>query len=310
LFHGNGLRPPNYTYSDYVSEFNIYVKAMESLGVGKNIQGATFCSSWSADLVAYTSMFKSILRTVSYHIYPTSHCNNNIVTIANLLNNTATEGVANRIKQIVAGVEGNGVPYVLGETNSASCGGMSGVSDVFASTLWAVDYMFSVASVNVAGVNFHGGSQGAYTPIAYNSFSSNVPDVRPLYYALYLFSEVTKNYAKILKTDITSDNAAIRVWVVQNFANTYTAVIINKDLQNSAHVTLTPPTRFSSANLGTLTCAGGISGKNEIFYAGITFDGSSDGLPVGQRKLQTLTPTSSGNFVFDVAAASIAVVFF
>ena len=39
--------------------------------------------------------------------------------------------------------------------NSASCKGTPGVSDTFASALWALDALFNMASVGVDGVNFH-----------------------------------------------------------------------------------------------------------------------------------------------------------
>ena len=38
-----------------------------------------------------------------------------------------------------------GIPLYVGEGNSASCGGSGGVSDVFASALWAVDVLFHAA---------------------------------------------------------------------------------------------------------------------------------------------------------------------
>ena len=40
--------------------------------------------------------------------------------------------------------------------------------------LWAVDYLFSMSAVNVSMMNFHGGGEGPYTAIGYNSTSSQV----------------------------------------------------------------------------------------------------------------------------------------
>jgi hypothetical protein len=40
------------------------------------------------------------------------------------------------------------------------------VSDTLASALWAVDVMMQFAAAGCAGVNFHGGGNGYYTPIA------------------------------------------------------------------------------------------------------------------------------------------------
>ncbi len=59
------------------------------------------------------------------------------------------------------------------------------MSNVFASALWGVDYMFTLAGRASAGVNFHGGGTGNYTPIAVTGPLSAT--ARPLYYALLLF---------------------------------------------------------------------------------------------------------------------------
>ncbi len=48
-----------------------------------------------------------------------------------------------------------GLPFRVDELNSVACGGKRGVSDTFASALWAVDSLFEMARVGVSGVNFH-----------------------------------------------------------------------------------------------------------------------------------------------------------
>jgi len=49
------------------------------------------------------------------------------------------------------------VPYYLTEGNSCAGGGLPGISDVFASALWAADFLLNLASLGYAGVNIHGG---------------------------------------------------------------------------------------------------------------------------------------------------------
>ena len=50
------------------------------------------------------------------------------------------------------------VPYRMTEGNTCYRGGKPGVSDVFAASLWAADYLLNLASQGYAGVNLHGGS--------------------------------------------------------------------------------------------------------------------------------------------------------
>lgn len=55
-----------------------------------------------------------------------------------------------------------GKPFVMFETNTASCGGFPGVSDSFGAALWALDYALTMAYSNFTGALFHVGGQNVY----------------------------------------------------------------------------------------------------------------------------------------------------
>ena len=52
-----------------------------------------------------------------------------------------------------------GKPFLLFETNTASCGGFPGISDTFTSALWGIDHALSLANGNFSGALFHFGGQ-------------------------------------------------------------------------------------------------------------------------------------------------------
>ena len=52
-----------------------------------------------------------------------------------------------------------GKPFVMFETNTASCGGFPGVSDAFGAALWALDYGMQIAYGNFSGAILHVGGQ-------------------------------------------------------------------------------------------------------------------------------------------------------
>jgi hypothetical protein len=58
-------------------------------------------------------------------------------------------------------------PFRLDETNNVSCGGTAGISNTFASALWAVGYLPLVMAEGVSGVNLHGlpANCGGYAPM-------------------------------------------------------------------------------------------------------------------------------------------------
>ncbi|HEX6773224.1 MAG TPA: hypothetical protein VF126_14440, partial [Acidobacteriaceae bacterium] len=62
-------------------------------------------------------------------------------------------------------------------------GGQPGVSDAFASALWAADYLLLLAQSGCAGVNLHGGGEGYYAPI---TGEPNATKLRPEYYGMLL----------------------------------------------------------------------------------------------------------------------------
>ena len=80
------------------------------------------------------------------------------------------------------------VPYRMTEGNTCYRGGKPGVSDVFAASLWAADYLLLLASLGYAGVNLHGGtaqsvanSLGGKLPGEDLLKDPNAPHPRPFY---------------------------------------------------------------------------------------------------------------------------------
>ena len=53
-------------------------------------------------------------------------------------------------------------PFIMFETNSASCGGFKGVSNVFGIALWALDYGLQMAYSNITHALVHVGGSDVY----------------------------------------------------------------------------------------------------------------------------------------------------
>jgi hypothetical protein len=102
-------------------------------------------------------------RTVGVHLYPLSACDGPAaVTIPKLLAPAAADAPA-RLQWVVADADAAGVPAILSEANSASCGGQDGVSDSPAAAVWAVRYVLAALETGFREVRFHF-SNGAYDP--------------------------------------------------------------------------------------------------------------------------------------------------
>jgi hypothetical protein len=85
-------------------------------------------------------------------------------------------------------VEHRTIPYRMTEGNTCYRGGKPGVSDVFAASLWAADYLLKLASLGYAGANLHGGegkmvanSLGGTLPGEVLMADPHIPHPRPFY---------------------------------------------------------------------------------------------------------------------------------
>lgn len=97
------------------------------------------------------------ISTYATHLYPQSACDpaRQARLSLNLLSNhfVLYHNLSQYIPQIRAADEA-GAPLVMGETNSVSCSGKSGVSDTLGAALWIVDYVLGAAGLGVRRVFF------------------------------------------------------------------------------------------------------------------------------------------------------------
>src|SRR5207244_9251902 len=101
----------------------------------------------------------SRVSLVTQHFYALGGCNANKgkASVPRLLAPAAAKTAVGRLHDVTRATGLYGLPVRMGETNSVSCGGQAGVSDVYAASLWGLDYMMLMASNGAAGVNFHTG---------------------------------------------------------------------------------------------------------------------------------------------------------
>ena len=328
LFAEKGKRPSTYGYTQYKEDYAVYMAAItasgELAGVTPRIQGAAWCSPrWNTSWLDFTRTFGANLSSLSFHTYAQTACNGNTQSsVPGLLSNNITAKFAAEVAAPLAAARAFGIPFKIGEGNSVSCGGRAGVSDVFASALWAVDTLFTAASLGLVRFNFHGMPEGPYSAIAYEDKSSNVPNVRPLFYGLLAFATAsgsTGDSAHMLRvTTVTTTNDYLRCWSVWDAAaNATRIVVLNKDphaaVGDSATVTLS--TQGSGALLSPqgklvrlLSGAKGMLAQwsDDISWQGQTFSASEDGTPSGSPTSEAVAASAEGDFVFSVPTASLA----
>jgi len=189
---GKALRPPGYDYPAYHAD---WVACADAVGhariAGPDTAGTS--SSWAASLAADEHDRMAMLTVHQYASGPD-------ITIDRLLSPAQTTAQLQSVSANLAAATANGLPMRVDEANSAYSGGVDGVSNRYASALWAIDYSLSMAQAGLAGINVHGGLGVCNDPIWNGKFQRYTPicaankayelaqvyQVMPIYYGLWM----------------------------------------------------------------------------------------------------------------------------
>ena len=248
---------------------------------------------------------------VTFHRYPLlghAPCPSPICpVISQLLSDGSSRGLAASLVPLIAHVPA-GRTIRVDEMNSVTRGGRLGVSNTFASALWALDTSFELAKAAVQGVNFH-----TFSTAAYALFSG--PDggwvVHPEYYGLLAFERAAPAGSQLLRVTpqpASTGGPNVKVWATQGTDGRTRIAILNKDsvdlsvqLSGSALPAIGTALleRLSApATYGALGCPTQYLATGACATSGITLGGRSFGQSSGagdQTTVGTLpAPASSG----------------
>ena len=183
LFVKKGLRPASYTEADYLAEAASCLAAVRAGAPKATLAGPdTFIVSW---LLGYAPDARKV-GLIVHHYYPLGCPGGTAAQLAaTLLSPALAAATAARFNTVASVARIAHAPLWIDETNTAACGGVRGLSDSYASALWAIDFMLTGAEHGVSGMNFHGGlgaSCHGYTPLC--QVAANEYAAQPVYYGL------------------------------------------------------------------------------------------------------------------------------
>jgi glycosyl hydrolase family 79 len=244
------------------------------------------------------------LRTVSAHMYPYSNCaklsSPSYPTIARLLSERATAGVATRLGPAVRLAHREGLPFRLTELNSVTCGGTPGVSNTLATALWAPDALFELMRAGVDGVNVH---VRAYAVNAAFGLNRHGMVAHPLMYGLLLFTRMLGPGARLVAVGLHAHAGVhLKAWAVRVAGGILHVLLINKG-RAPASVALRLPA-VGAASVQRLLA------PSVTARSGVTLDGQTLGRNDtwrGRRSNETLSPSFDG-YALSVPATSAALV--
>jgi hypothetical protein len=304
------LRELPWIAQGYEEEVSNYREAIKVLAprvpiAGPDVSGSGTFAEWGEEeALAQTPAL------LTGHHYPLGCAQTPAPSIEALLSSATRGRAAHSLETYMAVSRLNGIPLRIDETNSVSCGGVTGVSDTFASALWAIGYTTQAMTAGAAGVNFQGNPANCagYTPLC-------APDpaaldegrlrAQPEWYALLLTRSLVGN--RPLPTTIAGEGSpdlAAASFLEPN--HSLRVVLVNDDPPNTSPLALRLDlgADMGAARILRLT-APSQSATGGVLLAGRSV--ASDGSWRAPKRTESVA-THAGTLALELAPGSAALV--
>ncbi|KAJ7707363.1 glycoside hydrolase family 79 protein [Mycena rosella] len=338
-------RPMTYGPADYSNDFGLVDAALRAdpkiSSVNKKLIGPSISGKWKLEDIwdtGFLDTYRDSLAALSVEYYPENNCakvlhTSNIIVdpqeiFYTYLNHTAGKDIVRKYLNSTMIAQAYDLPFVMFETNTASCGGFAGVSDSFGSALWALDYGFQMASSNLTGALLHVGGQSVYynpfTPPPTNQSTYHGWTIGPIYYSALIVAEAfgKSNQSRIIDLQMNNDSIYTPGYAIYDTGISRLALFnYISDPTGASDYTAT----FSVDGAGTglrngtpsqvkvkYLVAPSVSNKQNITWAGQTFGSNfaSDGRLLGVLDVETVPcDTITNTCRIRVPAPGFALVF-
>jgi hypothetical protein len=298
-YYGRGS---DWTFSNYLSNYAKILRTMPKTELAGPDEGGPVWEPYLGQFLAAEPRVK--IATI--HRYPLKDCApSQHATISQLLSDSSTRDFADGLGSMARAAHAHGAQFRLDEMNSVSCGGEPGVSNTFASGLWALDAMFELANVGVDGVNVH----TRQVPNQLFTFSESHGhwrgDIEPDYYGLLAFAQAAPAGSKLLKVSGFT-NGPVHVWAVRAPDGSERVILIDMASGGTETVDVKIKSSAASATLERLT-APNLAATGHISLGGQSFaTNSTTGQLSGTPQTSTI-PLAKGRYAVKLPAASAAI---
>lgn len=300
LYVGAKHRDAGYSYDDWLAEYRRYKAALRARFPGIPFAGpdAAGKTDWVTRFAADEAK-DAVLLTQHYY----REGQNPTSTIEKLLG--PDPKLQPRLDQLSAVSKRSGLPYRICEVNSFSGGGRPGVSDTMAGALWAIDYMYTLATNGCSGVNMETGVNhrdfiSSYSPIGDDENGHYT--AKPEYYGMLAFSLGGKG--QVLETEMDASAPEVKTYATQPDREALTLTLLNKGSEASS-LTVTIGNRMDGRKASIIrlsapavdATAGVTLGGAEVTSAGTWKPAKSDVAPLRNGQLAIELPAASGAIV-------------
>ncbi|KAJ7081767.1 glycoside hydrolase family 79 protein [Mycena belliarum] len=340
-------RPATYGPADFSNEFGTVDAALRADSkvpvVDGKLIGPSLSGQWQPQQiwdVDFIPNHQKSLAALSMSFYPNNNCAKvfgganatNAVdpqtVFPSYLDHTAGQKIAATYLSSTALAQTVNLPFVMMETNTASCGGFPGVSNSFGSALWALDYGLQLAYSNFTNALLHVGGQGVYynpfTPPPTNQSTFRSWSIGPIYYSVLAVAETfgTSNKSQIIDLQMNGNNIFTPGYAIYDSGTLARLALFNYVTDPTGASAYTASFAIGGGDTGQpngtpaqvkvkYLLAPSVSTKDNITWAGQTFGAAfqSDGRITGTEQIQTVTCKSDNTCDIKVPAPGFALVF-
>jgi hypothetical protein len=190
-FAQHGLRSEPWAFAQYDTEVEAYRIAIEGSAPGIPLDGPDVSGSAAFESWGLGEVVDQQPAELTGHHYPLGCEQTPAPSIARLLSPLIYRKEGGSLRRYMSIAEAGKTPFRLDETNTVSCGGEAGISNTFASALWAAGYLPRTMALGVAGINLHGNPANCngYAPLCAptpDALASGMLVAQPEWYALLL----------------------------------------------------------------------------------------------------------------------------
>jgi hypothetical protein len=263
-----------WTYEGYIAKWKLYYNAVRARLPAARVAGpdTAFRHDWVSRFASDTAGEIAFLTT---HYYAEGPPSDPRMTIDYLLH--TPKRFDGQILPDIQTARQSRVAYRMTEGNTCYSGGKAGVSDTFASALWVLDFMLSLAVAGGNGVNLHGGGTSPYTPIA--GYSGRELSARPVYYGMLVARQFLGG--NLLATDLDPGGRDLRAYACSAVSGLRVVVINLETSPVSVRLSVEGLSGRRVGNVWRLQ-ARSTSSRTDVSLAGASV--SSDGLFTPSRR--------------------------
>jgi Glycosyl hydrolase family 79 C-terminal beta domain len=310
-------RPRAFGFPAFRRQFQAIARAAPHLdlaGPALAVGPTPMKSSWVQEMPEFLRGDPRV-RLMTVHRYPLRDCyvppsSPQYATVSHLLSPYSTAGLAASLRRWLGIAHGQHRQLRVDELNSVACRGKAGVSDTFASSLWATEALFSLLNAGVDGVNIHTLSNSAYEPFDFTHARGRwTAFVRPVYYGLQLFAQAAPPGSRLLQAPrLGGGSSELSVWATRGNDRIDRVVLIDKDPSRAAAVTLRPPAGTPGGATLERMLAPSVVSHSDVTLGGRTYGPRTATGQLAPAITRALTPTAHGTYTVTVPAGSAALV--